>query len=70
VASVPKSERRARRHNPQPVGYIRRLVVEGPRTLIVSTCIRCGVKIVGSVSEGLPKLEADHLEHQHGIIIE
>jgi hypothetical protein len=40
-------------------GFDRRLLKDG--CLIESTCVRCGLKIIGSFSEGLPQHEADHL---------
>jgi len=49
------------------VGFTRRIVIDGPRTLIESTCIHCGFTIVGSVNDGLPKLELNHLQEKHGI---
>ena len=40
-------------------GFDRRLLRDG--CLIESTCARCGLKIIGSFSEGLPQHEADHI---------
>jgi hypothetical protein len=49
------------------VGFTHRIVIDGPRTLIESTCIHCGFTIVGSVNDGLPELELNHLQEKHGI---
>src|SRR5437773_1431534 len=43
--------------------FERRLVAQGDRKLIESTCRRCGTVIVGSVTETLADDEAKHDEH-------
>jgi hypothetical protein len=53
--------------DPKLSGFVRSAIVEGGRTLVRSICIHCGKEIVGSVTEGLPQLEADHLEREHGM---
>jgi len=42
--------------------FERRLVAQGDRKLIESTCRRCGTVIVGSVTETLADDEAKHAE--------
>ena len=46
--------------------FDRRLVAQGERRLIESTCRRCGAVIVGSVSESLADDEQEHVQQCRG----
>jgi hypothetical protein len=48
-----------------PSNFDRLLVRVGDRTLISSTCLKCGFTMIGSVTEGLPQQEANHLKQYH-----
>ena len=46
--------------------FDRRLVARGDRKLIESTCRRCGVIIVGSISDSLTEDEENHVKDCRG----
>jgi hypothetical protein len=46
---------------PQLLAFDRRLIQIGDRMLIESTCMRCGAKVIGTITETLLQDEADHV---------
>ncbi len=59
VVSVTEVLKKITDGKPQP--FERRLVHIHGRSLIESLCFECGFRMVGSVSDGLPKKELEHL---------